>query len=85
MAISIEAGTDTSRDIVLGDNGQASFTNDGDHEHLHHDPTIGGDDDILVGNGDDIVMGGAGSDAIDMDRTTRLSSAPIARQGYHAR
>ncbi len=70
---SVEAGTDTSRDIVLGDNGQATFTSDGRIINIFTtDPDIGSDDDIFVGDGDDIVMGGVGNDAIDVDRLTLL-------------
>ena len=67
----IDAGTDGSRDIVLGDNGFANFTDDGRIEVIAStDFAIGGDDDITVGDGDDLVIGGAGADAIDVDRLT---------------
>ena len=57
----IDAGTDSSRDMVLGDNGYALLdVNEVLIEISSTDPSIGGDDDILVGDGDDIVVAGVG-------------------------
>ncbi|MFO0942483.1 MAG: hypothetical protein U0930_17230 [Pirellulales bacterium] len=67
----IDAGTDGSRDIVLGDNGIAHFLADGRiTEIATASSTVGGNDDILVGDGNDIVFGGFGADAIGVDRNT---------------
>ena len=76
----IDAGTDTSRDIVVGDNGFALFDlvdiGAGLQSVLSEIsttvPATGGDDDILVGNGDDVVLGGIGVDYISIDRATEL-------------
>ncbi|MCP4707387.1 MAG: hypothetical protein GY869_02075, partial [Planctomycetes bacterium] len=70
---SIQSGFDTSRDVVLGDNGIALFNPDEVLVEIRStDPYIGGDDDILVGDGDDVVIGGIGSDYINIDRLTGL-------------
>ena len=67
----INAGLDDSRDVVVGDGGVANFTDDGRIKDIATNaPSIGGDDDITVGDGDDIVLGGFGQDAIDVDRET---------------
>ncbi|MCP4887379.1 MAG: hypothetical protein GY904_12290, partial [Planctomycetaceae bacterium] len=67
----IDAGLGAERDVVVGDNGYALF----DATEVLLDirttnPSVGGDDDILVGDGDDFVLGGFGSDYINVDRTT---------------
>ena len=65
----IEAGTDPAPDTVIGDNGIALFAPDGILVDIRTTvPTIGGDDDILVGDGDDVVLGGLGSDFVDLTR-----------------
>ena len=70
----IDAGTTNERDIVIGDNGFAQWTTDDRISTISTtDPAVGGDDDIVVGDGSDIVLGGVGSDAIDADRLTGLS------------
>ena len=67
----IDAGTDASRDIVVGDNGAATFDADGVLSLINTtDPTDGGSDEILVGDGDDYVIGGVGDDFINVDRET---------------
>ncbi|NQV45079.1 MAG: hypothetical protein HQ501_09265, partial [Rhodospirillales bacterium] len=59
------SGTDISRDIVLGDNGLADFTDSGILTLIHTTaPGIGGNDKIYTGNGPDVVMGGVGDDTI---------------------
>jgi Ca2+-binding RTX toxin-like protein len=76
MGDNILAGTDASRDVVVGDNGFAVF--DAAQVLLEirsTDPSIGGDDNIVVGDGDDFVIGGIGNDFINVDRATGL---PIA-------
>ena len=56
---------DSARDIVLGDDGEAFFTNEGDLvEILTINPDNGGDDIIITGNGPDVVFGGSGNDII---------------------
>jgi Ca2+-binding RTX toxin-like protein len=69
----IDAGTDTSRDIVVGDNGQALFDLHGVLREIRTTvPATGGDDVILVGDGDDVVLGGVGTDYINIDPITLL-------------
>ena len=52
-------------DILVGDNGNATFTDAGVVTYLTtSDPTIGGDDVIDAGAGRNIVFGGIGSDRI---------------------
>ena len=57
-------------DIVLGDHGFVDYilrdANPADLDSVWStDPTLGGDDTIVTGNGADIVLGGAGSDTVD--------------------
>jgi Ca2+-binding RTX toxin-like protein len=67
----IDAGTDGSRDVVVGDNGLALFdANEVLVEIRTAVPDTGGDDNIVVGDGDDFVLGGIGSDYINVDRLT---------------
>src|SRR6185436_3670341 len=68
----IDAGLDTSRDVVVGDNGYADFNTSGVLVKIQTTvPSIGGNDDILVGDGPDVVLGGVGVDYINMDRATQ--------------
>ena len=67
----VDAGTDQSSDIVVGDNGVVNF----DAAGLITDvtttvPGTGGDDVILVGDGDDVVLGGIGTDYVNIDPVT---------------
>ena len=67
----IDAGTDLGNDIVVGDQGTASFNAEGiliSITTLY--PDLGGDDQIVVGDGDDVVLGGFGSDHINVDPGT---------------
>ena len=69
----VDAGTDTSRDVVLGDNGRATF----DIREVagalksilatieSEDTAIGGSDQIVVGDGDDVVIAGVGDDFVN--------------------
>jgi Ca2+-binding RTX toxin-like protein len=53
-------------DLVLGDNGQIDWMPTGEYDSFQTtDPTLGGDDDIRVGDGDNIVAGGFGADVIE--------------------
>jgi Ca2+-binding RTX toxin-like protein len=53
------------RDVVLGDNGNATFTNAGVLTYITTtEPTIGNDDTIITGAGDNIVIGGFGADKV---------------------
>ena len=67
----IDAGTDESRDIALGDNGVVLFF-DNPHEIVKQisstTPDSGGSDEIIVGGGDDIVIAGYGSDFVNYTR-----------------
>ena len=57
--------TGTASDIVLGDNGNASFTNLGVPTVIQtSDPTAGGNDNIETGAGNDLILGGTGNDTI---------------------
>jgi Ca2+-binding RTX toxin-like protein len=52
-------------DLVMGDNGQFNWDSAGLLTGFaSSDPTLGGDDQISVGNGDNIVVGGFGADTI---------------------
>ncbi len=64
--IILASGDDVLRDIVLGDNGLASFTNAGVLTLIRTtDPSHGGADVITTGNGPDVIMGGAAGDFIE--------------------
>ena len=59
----ITGGVD--RDVVVGDNGNATFTDAGVLTFITtSEPAIGGDDVILAGSGDNTVLGGIGADEI---------------------
>ena len=72
----IDAGSDSGRDIVLGDNGTALFdlvTVDLEtlsvlREVRTADPEQGGSDFVRAGDGDDVVLGGSGADYLSVDR-----------------
>ena len=52
-------------DVILGDNGKATFSATGIRLNVHTtDPGYGGMDIIAAGDGNNIVMGGTGSDHI---------------------
>jgi len=65
----IDAGTDGARDVVVDDNGEALFDIVNDMSVLREiastDPAIGGDDEIVVGDGDDVVIAGVGTDYVN--------------------
>ena len=66
----IDAGTDLagdiSNDIAIGDNGFATFNEDGSPKQVStSEPLIGDSDDITTGGGDDLIFGGAAGDNID--------------------
>ena len=53
-------------DLVLGDNGSIVWTPAGVYSQFGTtDPTLGGNDDIRVGDGNNIVAGGFGADVIE--------------------
>ncbi len=61
----IEAGSDTSPDVLVGDNGTATFTSNMLTEIRSTEPSLGGSDVLLAGDGDDVVIGGFGTDYIN--------------------
>jgi Ca2+-binding RTX toxin-like protein len=79
----IDAGTDGSPDYVHGDNGFVMFdlveTPTGLSNVLKAmatiAPSIGGNDQILVGNGDDVVIAGIGDDLVNY--TLGPAGAPV--------
>ena len=60
---SIQAGIDSTTDIVVGDNGSAVFES-GILRVISTSPSIGGIDNGNVGLGEDIVFGGIAADII---------------------
>ena len=63
-------GSDNSRDVIVGDNGQARF---GDNNHpgiltsiFSTDPEHGASDHVFADGGDDVVIGGSESDYINV-------------------
>src|SRR5690606_7035058 len=78
-----DAGTDGSRDVVVGDDGFALFDADEVLVEIRTllpaanaqgvVPVLPGDDDIVVGDGDDFVLGGVGSDYINVRRSDGAS------------
>ncbi|HEY4634477.1 MAG TPA: UvrD-helicase domain-containing protein, partial [Candidatus Limnocylindrales bacterium] len=72
----IDAGTDSSRDIVLGDNGFGLFDLvmvGGELRSVLRlisstETHLGGQDQIVVGDGDDVVIGGKDTDYINFTR-----------------
>jgi hypothetical protein len=71
------AGTDSSRDMVLGDCGYVY------QDLLNGTPvmtdintnyvTVGGNDDIFTGDGNDVVVAGIGDDCVNFNRTTNTA------------
>jgi len=60
-----EASTgDQGNDVLVGDNGSATFTNGVIGQIQTSSPAIGGDDLIDAGDGNNLVIGGAGFDRI---------------------
>ena len=64
----IFAGGDEDADVVIGDDGEAFFT-DTDIIQLAYTiaPEFGGDDEIDTGGGDNIVIAGSGKDEVDAE------------------
>src|SRR6185436_11565995 len=76
----IDAGTDGSRDIVIGDNGKVVLDAQERIETIETTvPTNGGSDFIVVGQGDDVVFGGVGNDFINVTRGGTLVGADSGR------
>ena len=62
----VDAGDDASRDVLLGDNGRATFDATGVLTEIRStSPEFGGDDELLARDGDDFVVGGRGRDVIN--------------------
>ena len=59
-----EITTGSGSDLILGDFGEASFTDGHLVRVASLDPTRGDDDTITAGDGDNIILGGFGSDTI---------------------
>ena len=76
---------DTGDDVVIGDNGVATFFTGDDQQILTRiettDPTIGGRDLINTNSGNDVVIGGAGGDLIDAG-TTNEQDIVIGDNGF---
>ncbi|MCA9166726.1 MAG: hypothetical protein KDB23_03625, partial [Planctomycetales bacterium] len=68
----IDAGSDASRDIVIGDHGDAQFTIVSNRSVLNMITTLlpdqGGADFVRAGDGDDVILGGSGNDFLNVDR-----------------
>jgi Ca2+-binding RTX toxin-like protein len=76
----LDAGIGPDRDIAIGDNGIALFDEDEILYDIHTtEPTLGGNDDIVVGNGDDVVFGGVGSDYVNVERDGTQIGADTGR------
>ena len=61
----LAGGSDTLRDIVLGDNGEALFAAGGVLIEIRSRAVAtGGRDEITVGNGEDVVLGGSDNDVL---------------------
>ena len=64
----IQAGGDISDDVIIGDNGRATFDSTGGQSILRDiistDTSLGGDDIINAGDGYNVVVGGPGKDQI---------------------
>ena len=62
----VDAGTDASRDVLIGDNGKAVFDPTGVVVEIRStSPRVGGSDELLARDGNDFVIGGRGFDNID--------------------
>ena len=76
---------DMGDDVVIGDNGMATFFTGNDQQVLTRiettDPAIGDRDLINTSSGSDIVIGGAGGDLIDAG-TTNESDVVIGDNGF---
>ena len=58
-------GASSSGNVILGDDGQAQFTQQGVLSYITStDQTDGGDDTITTGDGNNVVLGGFGADMI---------------------
>ncbi len=64
-ADSILAGNSVNHNVIFGDNGVIAFDPAGYVKSVvSTDPTIGGDDVVINGNGNDILIGGEGNDSL---------------------
>ena len=83
----IEAGgNDAAPDIVVGDNGQATFDSEADGNVLRDirttDPDQAGDDIINTFNGPDLVFGGALNDTIDAGGDDAAADIVVGDNGF---
>ena len=79
---SINAGSDQSRDFVIGDNGFALLDSaEVLFEIRTNEPSLGGNDIIITGDGPDIVFGGTGADSIDAGGTVNDEDVVLGDNG----
>ncbi len=73
---------DGARDVVIGDNGQAVFTTAGTLIEIKtSNPSAGGDDILITGNGSDVVLGGVLNDLILADGDDQADDITIGDNG----
>jgi Ca2+-binding RTX toxin-like protein len=81
----IDAGTDLSRDVALGDHGIARYDKQFGPSVLREAssvaPTIGGNDTVTTGHGNDTILGGVGDDVIDAGQTGVFADVVVGDNG----
>ena len=78
IAVNVVAG-DASGNVILGDDGDATFVNGVLNFVETNTPDVGGNDTITGGDGDNVVLGGSGSDQINLGSGRNLI---IGDNGY---
>ena len=73
---------DAAADVILGDNGNATFLAGILTRIETSDPSLGGADTIVAGNGPDIVMGGTAGDVILASGDDLLSDIVLGDNGF---